>query len=189
MDEIEFDSLYAAGRTYQDRRLGAGSLCDRCEHGHIYRRRDARDVAVYCRSLRVPHDRSARGNRSAELSVSGADGRCRDVAAPLTRDRDRRPVRWPSRAPWHAGARRSHPETKLPRSLARAGYSLPVSLFEPIFEALNRAQVRYVVVGGFATVLHGHARLTADIDLVIDLSPDTSRRRSSNAASSARWRR
>ena len=46
-----------------------------------------------------------------------------------------------------------------------------MSLFEPIFEALNRAQVRYVVVGGFATVLHGHARLTADIDLVIDLSP------------------
>ena len=46
-----------------------------------------------------------------------------------------------------------------------------MSLFEPVFEALNDAQVRYVVVGGFATVLHGHARLTADIDLVIDLSP------------------
>ena len=58
MDEIEFDSLYAAARTYQDRRLGAGSLCDRCDHGHIYRRRGARDVAVYCRSLRtrVPAD-------------------------------------------------------------------------------------------------------------------------------------
>ncbi len=57
-DEIEFDSLCAAGRTYHDRRLGAGSLCDRCEHGRIYRRRDAPDVAVYCRSLptRVPPD-------------------------------------------------------------------------------------------------------------------------------------
>ncbi|MBI4254944.1 MAG: hypothetical protein HY616_07705, partial [Candidatus Rokubacteria bacterium] len=63
------------------------------------------------------------------------------------------------------------PETKLPRLRARAGYSFHVSLFEPIFEALNRAQVRYVVVGGLATVLHGHARLTADIDLVVDLSP------------------
>ncbi len=51
-----------------------------------------------------------------------------------------------------------------------------MSLFEPIFEALNRAQVRYVVVGGFATVLHGHARLTADIDLVIDLSPEEVRK-------------
>ena len=51
-----------------------------------------------------------------------------------------------------------------------------MSLFEPIFEALNRAQIRYVVVGGFATVLHGHARLTADVDIVIDLSPEQSRR-------------
>ena len=39
-----------------------------------------------------------------------------------------------------------------------------MSLFEPIFEALNRQNVRYVVVGGVAVVLHGHARLTADLD-------------------------
>ena len=58
MDEIDFDNLYTTARTYQDRRLGAGSLCDRCDHGHIYRRRGAGDVAVYCRSLRtqVPPD-------------------------------------------------------------------------------------------------------------------------------------
>ena len=43
--------------------------------------------------------------------------------------------------------------------------------FEPVFRALNDAGVRYVVVGGFATVLHGHPRLTADIDLVLDLNP------------------
>ena len=49
-------------------------------------------------------------------------------------------------------------------------------LFAPLFEALNREEVRYVVVGGLATVLHGHARLTADVDLVIDLSPDEARR-------------
>jgi len=42
-------------------------------------------------------------------------------------------------------------------------------MFEPIFSALNRAGVRYVVVGGVAVVLHGHPRLTADLDLVIDL--------------------
>src|SRR3989304_9005630 len=57
-----------------------------------------------------------------------------------------------------------------------AGYTVRVSLFEPVFEALNDAQVRYVVVGGFATVLHGHARLTAEIDLVIDLSPSEARK-------------
>jgi hypothetical protein len=44
-----------------------------------------------------------------------------------------------------------------------------VSLFDPILAALNDAGARYVVVGGVATVLHGFARLTADIDLVIDL--------------------
>lgn len=33
-----------------------------------------------------------------------------------------------------------------------------------------------MVVGGFATVLHGHARLTADIDLVVDLVPVEARK-------------
>ncbi|MBI4637248.1 MAG: hypothetical protein HY727_12940 [Candidatus Rokubacteria bacterium] len=49
-------------------------------------------------------------------------------------------------------------------------------LFEPLLDALNRAAVRYVVVGWFATVLHGYARLTADIDLVVDLAPDEARK-------------
>lgn len=47
-----------------------------------------------------------------------------------------------------------------------------MALFEPIFAALNRSGVRYVVVGGVATVLHGHARLTVDVDLVVDLAPE-----------------
>jgi hypothetical protein len=37
-------------------------------------------------------------------------------------------------------------------------------------------QVRYVVVGGLATVLHGYARLTADIDLMVDLEPEEVRK-------------
>lgn len=44
-------------------------------------------------------------------------------------------------------------------------------LFEPIFEALDGADVRFVVVGGVAVVLHGYARLTADLDIVVDLAP------------------
>ena len=48
--------------------------------------------------------------------------------------------------------------------------------FEETLEALNVAHVRYVVVGGLAVVLHGHARLTADLDLVVDLAPDEARR-------------
>ena len=46
-----------------------------------------------------------------------------------------------------------------------------MAFFEPLFQALNEAGVRYVVVGGLATVLHGYARLTADIDLACDLTP------------------
>lgn len=45
-------------------------------------------------------------------------------------------------------------------------------LYEPIFDALNARGVRYLVVGGLAVVLHGYARLTVDLDLVVDLTPE-----------------
>jgi hypothetical protein len=55
---------------------------------------------------------------------------------------------------------------------ARPRYNLePVTNVESIFRALHDAGAKYVVVGGLAVVLHGHARLTADLDLVIDLAP------------------
>jgi len=49
-------------------------------------------------------------------------------------------------------------------------------LFEPVFAALNAAQTRYVIVGGLAVVLQGHPRLTADVDIVLDLEPAAARR-------------
>lgn len=51
-----------------------------------------------------------------------------------------------------------------------------MALFEPVFSALNGSGVRYVVVGGLAVVLHGHPRLTADVDIVLDLEPASARR-------------
>jgi len=45
-------------------------------------------------------------------------------------------------------------------------------MFEPILAALDANGVRSVVVGGVATVLHGHPRLTADLDLALDLTLD-----------------
>lgn len=42
---------------------------------------------------------------------------------------------------------------------------------DQIFRALNDADVRFVVVGGLAVILHGHLRATRDLDLVIDLEP------------------
>ncbi len=47
-----------------------------------------------------------------------------------------------------------------------------MSVYLPVFEALNATGSRYVVVGGVATVLHGHARLTADVDIILDLQPE-----------------
>ena len=50
-----------------------------------------------------------------------------------------------------------------------------MGLFTPLFEALHACGARYVVVGGFAVVLHGHMRLTLDVDLVVDLDPEPAR--------------
>ena len=44
--------------------------------------------------------------------------------------------------------------------------------FIGLFAILAAARVRYVVVGGLALLLHGLDRLTADVDLVIDMSTD-----------------
>jgi hypothetical protein len=48
--------------------------------------------------------------------------------------------------------------------------------FEQVLAALNAQQVRYLVVGGVAVVLHGHLRTNADLDLVVALAPDNVRR-------------
>lgn len=43
---------------------------------------------------------------------------------------------------------------------------------EQLLAALLGAGVRFVVVGGVAVVLHGHARLTADLDVIVDLDAE-----------------
>lgn len=47
---------------------------------------------------------------------------------------------------------------------------------EAIVDGLNRAGVRYLIVGGLAVVAHGFVRFTADIDLVLDPDPAAMRR-------------
>lgn len=44
-----------------------------------------------------------------------------------------------------------------------------MSLYLPLFKALNDANVQYIVVGGIATILHGYVRATSDVDLIVDL--------------------
>lgn len=41
--------------------------------------------------------------------------------------------------------------------------------FLPIFKVLDDSEIRYVTVGGIATILNGYPRLTGDIDLILDL--------------------
>jgi hypothetical protein len=45
--------------------------------------------------------------------------------------------------------------------------------FIGLFALLAAAKIRFVLVGGLALVLHGLDRLTADVDLVIDLSAES----------------
>jgi len=41
-----------------------------------------------------------------------------------------------------------------------------------ICRALNDAQARYVLIGGFAVIAHGAGRFTKDIDLLVDDAPE-----------------
>jgi hypothetical protein len=44
--------------------------------------------------------------------------------------------------------------------------------FLTVLSEFQERNVRYVLVGGLAVLLHGVDRLTADIDLVVDLAPE-----------------
>ncbi|NEO86612.1 MAG: nucleotidyltransferase family protein [Spirulina sp. SIO3F2] len=43
-------------------------------------------------------------------------------------------------------------------------------------ELLNKHEVRYLIVGGYAVAIHGHPRYTKDIDIWIDRVPDNAQR-------------
>jgi predicted nucleotidyltransferase len=49
---------------------------------------------------------------------------------------------------------------------------VPRGAIEEVLSALVDARVEFVVAGGVAVVLQGHARLTADLDLVVRLEPE-----------------
>jgi predicted nucleotidyltransferase len=50
------------------------------------------------------------------------------------------------------------------------------SAFEKLLARLADAGVDFVVVGGVAVAVHGYVRVTEDVDLVIDPSPENVRR-------------
>ena len=40
--------------------------------------------------------------------------------------------------------------------------------FRDFIQSLNDQQVNYILVGGFAVILHGHARVTGDLDIWVE---------------------
>ena len=48
--------------------------------------------------------------------------------------------------------------------------------YEEVFRKLSDREVKYAVAGGVALVLHGVVRLTADLDLIVELSTENLRR-------------
>lgn len=42
-----------------------------------------------------------------------------------------------------------------------------MNLFKKIFRALNKAKIKYLVVGGVAVNLHGYIRFTGDLDVLL----------------------
>lgn len=45
-----------------------------------------------------------------------------------------------------------------------------------VFESLRSRDVRYLVIGGIAAVLHGVPRATFDLDILIEATPENARR-------------
>ncbi len=45
-----------------------------------------------------------------------------------------------------------------------------------VFASFQKHQVRYVVIGGIAAVLHGVPRATFDLDILIEATPDNAQR-------------
>lgn len=47
---------------------------------------------------------------------------------------------------------------------------------QDVFRSFQQHEVRYVVIGGIASILHGVPRATFDLDILIEATPDNARR-------------
>ncbi len=47
---------------------------------------------------------------------------------------------------------------------------------QDVFKSFQQHDVRYVVIGGIASILHGVPRATFDLDILIEATPDNSQR-------------
>jgi hypothetical protein len=61
--------------------------------------------------------------------------------------------------------------------MPNASEELPMELelnedFKDLLKLFNSNNVRYLLIGGYAVIVHGHPRLTNDLDLVIGAEPE-----------------
>jgi hypothetical protein len=61
--------------------------------------------------------------------------------------------------------------------MLNASEELPMELelnedFKDLLKLFNSNNVRYLLIGGYAVIVHGHPRLTNDLDLVIGAEPE-----------------
>jgi tRNA nucleotidyltransferase/poly(A) polymerase len=50
-----------------------------------------------------------------------------------------------------------------------------LNLLKDVFSSLQRHNVRYIVIGGIAAVLHGVPRATFDLDILIEAKPENAK--------------
>ncbi len=67
-----------------------------------------------------------------------------------------------------------HPEPSV-TTIAAAMLGSPRVFIRDLIAALDRAGIRYCLIGGVAVNLHGVPRLTYDVDLVVAVDPDSLR--------------
>ena len=48
--------------------------------------------------------------------------------------------------------------------------------FRDFIDALNKYEVEYLLVGGYAVILNGYRRTTGDMDIWINVTPENYRR-------------
>ena len=48
--------------------------------------------------------------------------------------------------------------------------------FKEFIQLLNKNQVKYLVIGGYAVAIHGHPRYTKDIDIWLEMSEENSQK-------------
>ena len=48
--------------------------------------------------------------------------------------------------------------------------------FKELFKSLNANRVKYLLIGGYAVILHGYVRNTSDLDIVVSKDPENATR-------------